>query len=275
MSDSPRIHPGAQVSPLAQLGAGVEIGPGCVVSPEARLGDGVKLLGNVYIDGPVDIGPRTIVYPFACLGFPPQDYKFTRGMPTAGVKVGADCIIREHVTIHAATKTASPTTTGDRCFLMVNSHMGHDAVIGNGVILVNGALLGGHVRVFDSATLSGNCCVQQFSRVGRLSFITGSVACTQDLPPFCTMGHRNTITGMNAVGMRRNGVPRDEITLVRRAMREAFREKVPRDEMVARLADLAAHSKHVAEFRDFIADRTGRAIASASMSRLEEEAVEA
>lgn len=275
MSESPRVHPSAQVSPQAQIAAGVEIGPGCVVSPEARLGEGVKLLGNVYIAGPVEIGARTVVYPFTCLGFPPQDYKFTRGMPTAGVRIGADCIIREHVTIHAASKTAHPTTTGDRCFLMVNSHMGHDTVIGNNVILVNGVLLAGHVRVFDNATISGNACVQQFTRIGRLAFMSGAVVATQDLPPFCTMGIRNTITGLNVVGMRRNGIPRDEITLVRRAFGEAYRERVPREEMVARLADLASRSTHVAEFRDFIADRTGRAIAPARISRMEEEAVEA
>src|SRR5262245_25571059 len=100
----PLVHPTSIVSSQAELAHDCEIGPHCVISGPARLAAGVRLVANVHLSGPVEVGAGTIIYPFACLGFPGQDFKFKPGMPTAGVRVGANCVIREQVTIHSATK---------------------------------------------------------------------------------------------------------------------------------------------------------------------------
>ncbi|MBK7405591.1 MAG: acyl-ACP--UDP-N-acetylglucosamine O-acyltransferase [Phycisphaerales bacterium] len=200
-----KIHPTAIVPPEAVLADDVEIGPFCVLTGRVTLGPGVRLLASVHVQGPATIGEGTIVYPGACLGFEPQDYKFKPGALTAGVCVGANCLIREHVTIHAASNDHTPTTLGDGCFLMAYSHMGHDCRVGNRVILVNYCGLSGHVEVQDNATLSGHVGVHQFVRIGRLAFLSGGASVGMDVPPFCMANERNRLGGLNLVGMRRTG----------------------------------------------------------------------
>ncbi|MFT3685920.1 MAG: acyl-ACP--UDP-N-acetylglucosamine O-acyltransferase [Phycisphaerales bacterium] len=235
----PLIHPSAVVDPSAEIADDVTIGPGCVVTGPVRLAAGVSLLANVFLQGPLTIGERTRIWPGACLGADPQDYKVKPGFPTAGVTIGADCLIREGVTVHAATKTDAPTRIGDRVFMMVNSHAGHDAQVGNDVILVNGAVLAGHTQVFDKATISGNCGIHQFVRIGRFAFISGMSAVATEVPPFCVTHSRNTLAAINLVGMRRNGFSREDITLTRRAFREVFKKNLPRPQMIETLAAIA------------------------------------
>jgi UDP-N-acetylglucosamine acyltransferase len=249
----PVIHPTAIVGRECELAEGVEVGPYCIVSGRVKLAQGVRLLSHVQLSGPVEVGENTKIYPFASLGFPPQDVKWKDGNPTAGVKIGRDCLIRENVTIHLASKPDRPTTVGDRCFLMVASHLGHDARIGNNVTLVNNVLLAGHAEIGDNVTLGGGAGIHQFTRIGRLAFVTGLAGVSMDVPPFCVVGDRNTIHGLNLVGLRRNGVPRDHITLLRNAFRSALRVKLPRKEMLAILKDLGKDCPPVMEVHDFVA----------------------
>ena len=248
----PEIHPTAIVSSESELAEDVQIGPNCVLTGPVRLASGVRLLAGVYLQGPVSIGERTILYPGACLGFEPQDYKFKPGAKTAGVSVGADCLIREHATIHAASNEHTPTSIGNGCFMMAYSHLGHDCKVGNKVILVNYAGLSGHVEVADNATLSGHVGVHQFVRIGRLAFLSGGVGVGMDVPPFCMVNERNRLGGLNLVGMRRNGVSRDEITEVRRAFRDCFRRPMPQADMQAMLDQRAASSPAVGELAEFM-----------------------
>jgi UDP-N-acetylglucosamine acyltransferase len=235
----PTIHASAVVDPSAEIADDVTIGPGCVIVGPVKLAAGVSLLANVYLQGPLTVGERTRFWPGSSIGCDPQDYKVKPGFPTAGVTIGADCLIREGVTVHAATKTDTPTRIGDRVFMMVNSHAGHDAQVGNDVILVNGSVLAGHTQVFDKATISGNAGIHQFCRIGRFAFISGMSAISTEVPPFCVTHSRNTLAGMNFVGMRRNGFSRDDITLARRAYREVFRKNLPRPAMIETLAAIA------------------------------------
>lgn len=246
------IHPSAIVSSRAQLEDGCEIGPHCVLSGPVVLGAGVRLVANVHVSGPVTIGAGTILYPFACVGFPPQDFKFSPGMPTAGVAIGSACVIREQVTIHAATKTDTPTTVGNRAYMMVASHMGHDSRIGDDVILVNGAALAGHSTVMDKATIGGCCGVHQFTRVGRLAFMSGGTGVSMDVPPFCIVAERQRIAGINRVGLRRSGMARDHITQVDRAFREVLRGHMARAEQVQRLEELGKDCPPVMEMAQFV-----------------------
>lgn len=251
------IHPTAYVSPGCELADNVDIGPHCVLEAQngpVRLASGVRLVGNVHLNGPVTIGADTIIYPFACIGFPPQDFKFNLGDPTAGVTIGARGIIREHVTIHAATSRETPTSVGDRMFMMVGSHIGHDARIGNNVVMVNASLVGGHAVLGDGVTLGGGAMVHQHTRLGRLVFITGGEGVSMDVPPFCLVPERNRIVGINLVGLRRSGMPREHITKVRQAFRDALRPALQRDEMVAILRDLGSDCPPVMEMADFVAE---------------------
>ena len=251
--ESAQIHPAAHVDPEARLAEGVVVGPGCLVGRGVTLAQGVRLLANVHIDGPASIGAGTLVYPYAVIGMPGQDFKFSPGDPTPGVVVGSDCVIREHVTIHAATTDERPTTVGDKCYLMVASHVGHDCVVGNGVILVNNALLAGHVTVGDKATLSGNTAVHQFCRVGRLAFISGGVATAMDVPPFCLCDQINATNGLNLVGMRRSGMPRESIDAIRYAFRTVISKSLPREEAVRTLRELGQQDAYVQEVAEFVA----------------------
>jgi UDP-N-acetylglucosamine acyltransferase len=192
------------------------------------------------------------LYPGACIGFEPQDYKFKPGTITAGVAIGSHCLIREHVTIHGASNEHTPTRVGDHCFMMACTHVGHDCRVGNRVILVNYAGLSGHCEVGDNATLSGHVGVHQFVRIGRLAFLSGGAGAGMDVPPFCMVNERNRLGGLNLVGMRRNGISREEITEVRRAFRDLFRRPTTKDEMLAELDERGKASAAVAEIAEFV-----------------------
>jgi UDP-N-acetylglucosamine acyltransferase len=257
------IHPTSHISKETELGPEVEIGPLCVITGRVSLARGVRLIAGVHINGPVTIGEGTILYPGACIGFPAQDYKVKPGDPTAGVVIGAGCLIREHATVHAATKQDQPTRLGDKVFMMVNAHVGHDGRVGNNVVMVNNSGIGGHAQLHDNVTLGGAALVHQFDRVGRMAFVSGSSAISTDIPPFCMAWKRNRLAGLNLVGMRRGGIPRDQITTVREAYRLAFRSGVTKPEMLAILRDLGRGCPPVAEMAEFVATAT-RPIAKAS-----------
>ncbi len=269
------VHPSAVVGKHVELADNVTIGPGCVLDGPVTLGANVTLVNHVTIQGPVVVGEGTMLYPGVCIGFPPQDVKFKIGMQTPGVRIGKHCLIREHVTIHAASKMDHPTTVGDNCFLMVNSHLGHDVVIGDNCTLVNSVLLAGHVHVGSSVTMGGAAAAHQFTRIGRLAMISGLVAVAMDVPPFCIAGGRNTVAGLNAIGLRRSGVPREDITLLRKAFRLGLGVRQPREAMLAAVQQFAAQSVFVKEFYDFLAAPTKRGIAMGRMAQSEDEPVNA
>lgn len=251
--ETAEIHPSAHVDPDAHLGEGVVIGPRCHVGAGVRLGEGVRLMASVHVEGPTTIGAGTVVYPYAVIGMPGQDFKFSPGDPTPGVRIGSGCVVREHATIHAATRDAHPTTVGNKCYLMVASHVGHDSVVGDHVILVNSALLAGHVEVHDHAILSGNTAVHQHCRVGRLAIISGGVVTAMDVPPFCLCDQINATNGVNLVGLRRAGVPKESIDAIRYAFRTVISKSLPRQEALRKLRELGAGDPYVAEMAEFVA----------------------
>lgn len=251
-SPASSIHPTAIVSPEAELADGVSIGPGCIVEGKVKLAEGVRLIAQVHLNGPVEIGARTMLYPGVCIGFPGQDFKFKIGDPTAGVVVGADCLLREHATIHAATKPDKPTSIGDGVMMMVNAHVGHDARVGNRVIMVNNSCIAGHAQLDDQVTLSAGALVHQFVRVGRLVFFQGKGGASLDVPPFCVAVRDNTLAGVNLVGMRRSGIPREHITVVRKTFSEVFKRVRPTSEMLEELDAIGATCPPVAEMAAFV-----------------------
>lgn len=266
ISASPAIHPTAVIDPQAELADGVEIGPYAMLTGRVRLGPGVRVMAHAMLAGPLDIGSGTTIYPHATLGLPPQDFKFAPGSPTAGVVVGSDCIIREQSSIHAASNDHTPTRVGNRCFLMVNAHVGHDCRVGNDVIMVNNTALGGHAIVDDRANISGGAAVHQHTRVGRLAMASGGSVITSDIPPFFIHVGRATLAGVNHIGLRRNGFDSDAITQIRRAYRDCFRRPVPKDEMIAMLREQAKTCPPIGELADFV-EQSARGVAIGRSTR--------
>lgn len=218
----PGIHPTAIIEQGAKLGAGVKIGPFCVVGPEVALGEGVELVSHVVVAGTTAIGPRTRIFPFASIGHQPQDLKF-HGEPCT-LSVGADCIIREGVTMNPGTEGGgSQTVVGDKCAFLANSHVGHDCHVGNNVVFSNNVMLAGHCHVGDFAIIGGGAAVIQFARVGPHAFVGGMSGLENDLIPYgMALGNRAYLSGLNIVGLQRRGFSRTDIHDLRRAYRLLF-----------------------------------------------------
>ncbi len=246
------IHPTAILAEGARLGNKVRIGAFTSIGPEVVLEDGVVVEPHVVIEGRTRIGAGTRIHSFAAIGGAPQDLSY-RGEPTA-VEVGANGIIREHVTIHRGTARGRKVTTiGDSCFLMVGAHVAHDCQIGNHVILVNHSGLSGHVTIGDHAILSGHCGVQQHSRIGAHAFIGAHTVVVTDVIPFATaIGHRAELGGLNIIGLKRRGFDSPAIHGLRAAYQAIFNGGGTLAERVDMVAGKYADVPAVMTIVDFI-----------------------
>jgi len=236
MSDA-NIDSSARIADGAVIGRDVIIGPFCTIGPNVSIGDGCVLTSHVNVAGHTTIGPRTKIQPFASLGTPPQSTGY-RGEPTKLV-VGADCDIREHVTMNTGTAAdRGITQVGDGCMFMVNSHVAHDCVVGNKVIFANNAVLGGHVVVGDNVVFGGGVAVRQFVRIGEGAMLVGLSGIRADVIPFgMAHGPLAHLVGLNVVGMRRRGLSKAQIHRVREAYQALF---FGEGEFRARLEKVAA-----------------------------------
>jgi UDP-N-acetylglucosamine acyltransferase len=254
------IHPTALVEDGAVLGEGVSIGPFSHVGPKAVLGSGVELVSHAIVAGETTIGARTRIFPFASIGHQPQDLKF-KGERTT-LTIGEDCIIREGVTINPGTEGGGgKTIIGSRCAFLANSHVGHDARLGDNVILSNNVMIAGHVTVGDFVIFGGGSAVIQFARVGAHAFVGGLAGLENDLIPYgMATGNRAHLGGLNIVGLKRRGFSRDEIHELRAAYRLLFADEGTLKERIDDVAARYAHLAHVAEILDFIREGGDRAI---------------
>jgi UDP-N-acetylglucosamine acyltransferase len=217
------IHPTSLVEPGAVLGAGVRIGPFCTIGAQARIGDGAHLMSHVVIDGDTSIGADVVIYPFCTVGLAPQDLKY-KGEATR-VEIGARTQLREHCTVHRGTVTGtSITRIGTDCLLMAVVHVAHDCDIGNGVIIANNVVMGGHVSIGDNAVIGGAAAIHQFVRIGRAAMVGGVSGVEADVIPFgSVIGNRARLAGLNIIGLRRRGVDRAQLHIVRDAFAILFR----------------------------------------------------
>ncbi|MEZ5789468.1 MAG: acyl-ACP--UDP-N-acetylglucosamine O-acyltransferase [Nitratireductor sp.] len=246
------IHPSSIVEDGAQLGEGVRIGPFCHVGPRVVLGDGVELISHVSLAGNTSIGPRTRIWPFASIGHEPQDLKY-RGEENS-LRIGADCMIRENVTMNPGTAgDEGVTIVGDRCVFLTSSHVGHDCVLGNGVVFSNNVMLAGHCKVGDHVIIGGGAGIHQFCRIGNNAFVGGLAGVENDVIPFgMALGNRAYLGGLNLIGMKRAGISRESIHNTRRAFKEMFSGEKPLQELVGGLDPELAADPVVAMIRDFI-----------------------
>lgn len=249
----PIVHPTALVSDGATLAPDVEVGPFCMVGPDATIGAGSKLLSHVVVENHVTIGERNTFHPFSVIGGRPQDLKF--GGESARLLIGNDNTFRESVTLNIGTEHGTmETRIGNGCLFMALSHVAHDCVIGDRVIVANSVALAGHVHIADRVTLGGLAAVHQFCRIGRNAFIGGGAMVALDVPPFCiAQGDRAGLAGVNVVGLKRAGWNKDELRAVREAYKELFVSDSTRQAALERVEKEAAQaSPLVKELTDFI-----------------------
>jgi len=221
--DSPRIHPTAIVSDEARIADDAVVGPYTVIDGPVTIGPGCRIGPHVHLIGSLAMGQGNVVHAGCVLGDAPQHlgYKYE---PTS-TTIGDFNTFRECVTVHRGMPTTTKpgtgiTIIGNNNFFMASSHIAHDCRVGNNVILANGAVVGGHGELGDRCMLSGNTAVHQFCRVGRLAMIGGTTAITQDLPPFWMVQDGiNRVRSVNLVGVRRAGIPVDQIQAIRKAFR--------------------------------------------------------
>jgi UDP-N-acetylglucosamine acyltransferase len=256
-----RIHPTAIVEDGARLGAGVAVGPYALIGREVTLGDGVAVDAHAIVRGRTTVGPGTAIGAHATIGGDPQDLSY-RGEDTA-VEIGPRCLLREYVTVHRGTARGRGTTTiGADCLLMVASHVAHDCIVGDKVILTNQATLGGHVQVGDQANIGGLAAVQQRCRIGAHAFIGGVCGVTVDVVPFVVaLGNRAELAGLNTRGLKRRGFDRATIQALRGAYGMFFFTSGPRPERIAAVAEAFPGVPAVSVFLDFLRASGNRLLA--------------
>jgi len=216
------IHPTAIVADGARIASGAVIGPFCVVGPDVELAAGAELISHVAVAGRTSIGRGTRIWPFASVGHQPQDLKY-RG-EASRLEIGADCMIREHVTVNPGTEGGGMLTRiGDGCLLMAGAHVAHDCRVGARVVMANAATLAGHVEVGDYAVIGGLSAVHQHVRIGAHAMVGGMSGVEKDVAPYCSaVGNRAVLVGLNLVGLKRRGFEAAELKALRAAYDMVF-----------------------------------------------------
>jgi UDP-N-acetylglucosamine acyltransferase len=197
-------HPTAIIDPAAQIDPTCEIGPYVIIDGPAIIGPRCRLLAHSQIIGQVHLGEDCEIGRAAIIGAPPQDLGFDPNTES-GVGIGARCTLREHVTIHRSSRSGGFTRLGSDNFLMVGCHLGHDVQLGSRNIIANAALLAGHVHVGNGSFIGGGAVFHQFLRIGDACVIQGNGSFSKDIPHFCCAQRINRITGLNIIGLRRQG----------------------------------------------------------------------
>ena len=255
----PNVHPTAIVDPGARLGSDVQIGPFCVIGPEVEIGAGCRLHSHVVVQGRTSLGEHCEVFPFASLGHRPQDLKY-KGEQSR-LSIGARTVIREGVTMNPGTEGGGMLTEiGSDCLFMAYAHVAHDCKVGRNVILANAATLAGHCVVEDHAILGGLSAARQFVRIGAHAFLGGMSGADADVIPFgMVTGVREGLAGLNLVGMKRHGIPREEIQGLRKAYSMLFSGEGTLQERAQSVAEAYADNPSVMKVVTFIRSDASRA----------------
>jgi len=257
MTDA-KIQPTAIIDPNAKIGADVEIGPFSIIGRHVTISKNTIVQSHVVIEGHVEIGCGNLIGCGAIIGAQPQDVSFSPERETK-VEIGDDNIIREYCTIHRGSPDGSATKIGDKNFLMAGAHIGHNCVIGSNIVIANNCLLGGYVRVDDGAFLGGGSTFHQFMHIGRLVMVQGSSSFGKDLPPFVVAAERNSVFGLNIVGMRRAGLSAKDRDEIKEAFKLIYLSGLNTSQALEKAATMTLGAQ-ASEFLDFVANSKSRGI---------------
>ena len=219
------IHKTAIIDPKAKISNNVSIGAYTVIGPNVEIGENNEIQSHVSILGKTKIGNDNKIYPFASIGNDPQDLKYND--EETRLEIGNNNKIREYVTINIGTKGGGALTkVGNNCLFMVSSHVAHDCLVEDNVILANNVPLGGHAHIEQNVIIGGNSAVQQFTRVGKFAMIGGMCGVVRDIIPYAMVhGNRSILQGLNLIGLRRKNVPNKEIIVLTEAYKEIFKNE--------------------------------------------------
>ena len=219
------IHKSAIIDSKAKISSNVKIGPYTVIGPNVEINENTIIHSHVSISGHTVIGKENKIYPFASIGNDPQDLKYN-GEETKLV-IGDKNTVREYVTINPGTVGGGEETKiGNNCLLMISSHIAHDCKVGNNVIIANNVPLGGHAIIEDNVVIGGNSAVQQFTRIGKMAMIGGMTGVLHDVIPYgLSTGNRNSLQGLNLIGLRRAKFDNKEIFGLSEVYKEIFSTK--------------------------------------------------
>ena len=248
-----KAHPTAIVAPGAKVHPSCKIGPYCVIGPEVELGERCHLVSHVAIEGPTKIGADNAFFPFCSIGMAPQDLTYA-GEPTR-LEIGEHNTIREFVTINRGTvKGGGLTRVGNHILVMAYTHIAHDCVIGDHVILANAATLGGHVTVEEWATVGALCPVHHFIRIGAHSFVGGGTTITRDVLPFSKTSAARDVQayGLNAIGLERRGFSKERIRKIHHAYKVLLASKLNTSQALEKLKAEADRGEDVEMLIRFI-----------------------
>ena len=246
----------AIIHPSAKLAKGVTVGPGTIIGADVEIGEGTWVGPHVVIQGPTVIGKNNKIFQFASVGDEPQDITY-QGEPTR-LEIGDNNIIREYCMISRGTvKGGGLTRVGDHNFFMAYTHIGHDCIVGNHIIMVNYSALSGHVVINDYANIGAYAAVHQFCFVGAHAFIARATYVTKDVLPYVMIaGHTTSACGINTVGLRRRGFSSEAIDCLRRAYKIIYRKGLTVQQAVAELELLQVDCPEVVPMIDILNQST-------------------
>ena len=245
------IHKTAIVDKKAKISDNVEIGPYCIIGPEVEIGTNSIIHSHVNIIGNTKIGENNQIYPFSSIGTHPQDLKY-KGEKNSLI-IGNNNKFREYVNINPGTEQGGGITRiGDNNLFMVYCHVAHDCLISNNVVLANNVQVGGHVTIQNNAIVGGSCAIHQFSRIGESAMIGGMTGVLSDVIPFgLSMGNRNSLTGLNLIGLRRSKVSNENIKKIQLAYEIIFKTPSFRENIEGLDSDLK-NNEFVKKILNFI-----------------------
>jgi UDP-N-acetylglucosamine acyltransferase len=246
------IDPSAIIDARAELADGVSVGAFSVIGADVKIDSGTVIGPHVVIKGPTSIGKDNRIYQFASIGEDPQDKKYAAEVTR--LEIGDRNTIREFTSMHRGTiQDHSVTQIGNDNLFMAYTHVAHDCIIGDHVIMANGASLAGHVHLHSHAILGGFTLVHQFTQIGQYSFAAMGSAITQDIPPFVMVGGKPTRPhGINSVGMERNGIAADDVRLIRNAYKIIYKMNLRLEDAIEQIEELATDSKELTEMVEFL-----------------------
>lgn len=246
------IDPKAIVDKKAELAGDVSVGPFSIIGPGVTVDSGTIIGPHVVVRGPTSIGRDNRIFQFSSIGEDPQDKKYAAEVTR--LEIGDRNVIREFATMHRGTQQDHGVTKiGNDNLFMAYTHVAHDCIIGDHIIMANGASLAGHVALNSHAILGGFTLVHQFTQIGQYSFAAMGSAITQDVPPFVMVGGRPTKPhGINSVGMERNGISSEDIRLIRKAYKTIYKMNLRLEDAIEQITELAENSAELTLMIDFL-----------------------